>query len=194
MFLKGSLKISVTDAGSGFSQEDLLHAEEQFYMSDCSRSSNLHFGMGLFITKSIVQQHSGQFILSNSEKNWRRTGHNLNSILTVWGGFEPPQTVDKVPGIRRGLSNLYEIFKIPIYDNHIRNHLPDDGKRKEPSLSRQPPYSKFTPSAADTLFAKQITMRPCTSQRQHQHIILCVINEQPVRENMTFPIAYPIAG
>ena len=63
-----SLKISVTDAGPGFSQEDLLHAEEQFYMADRSRSSNLHFGMGLFITKSIVQQHDGQLILSNSEK------------------------------------------------------------------------------------------------------------------------------
>lgn len=65
---KGSLTISVTDTGPGFSQEDLLHAEEQFYMADRSRSSNLHFGMGLFITKSIVQQHGGQLILSNSEK------------------------------------------------------------------------------------------------------------------------------
>ena len=65
---KRSLKISVTDAGPGFSQEDLLHAEEQFYMADRSRSSNLHFGMVLFITKSIVRQHGGQLILSNSEK------------------------------------------------------------------------------------------------------------------------------
>lgn len=65
---KQHLKITVTDAGSGFSQEDLLHAKEQFYMADHSRSSNLHFGMGLFITKSIVQQHGGQLDLSNSEK------------------------------------------------------------------------------------------------------------------------------
>ena len=36
---KESLQISVTDAGLGFSQEDLLHAEEQFYMADRSRSS-----------------------------------------------------------------------------------------------------------------------------------------------------------
>ena len=65
---KGSLEISVTDAGPGFSQEDLLHAEEQFYMADHSRSSDLHFGMGLFITKSIIRQHGGQLILSNSKK------------------------------------------------------------------------------------------------------------------------------
>jgi len=65
---KQRLKITVTDAGPGFSQEDLLHAKEQFYMADHSRSSNLHFGMGLFITKSIVEQHGGQLDLSNSEK------------------------------------------------------------------------------------------------------------------------------
>ena len=65
---KGSLEISVTDAGPGFSQEDLMHAEEQFYMADHSRSSDLHSGMGLFITKSIVVQHGGKLILSNSEK------------------------------------------------------------------------------------------------------------------------------
>ena len=68
MGVQQNLQISVADAGSGFSQEDLLHAQEQFYMADRSRSSKLHFGMGLFITKSIVQQHNGQLILGNSEK------------------------------------------------------------------------------------------------------------------------------
>lgn len=62
------LKITITDTGGGFSREGLLHAQEQFYMADHSRSSNLHFGMGLFITKSIVQQHGGQLILGNSDK------------------------------------------------------------------------------------------------------------------------------
>lgn len=64
----GYLEISVIDEGKGFSQEDLLHAQEQFYMKDCSRGSGLHFGMGLFITKSIVQQHGGRLILKNSTK------------------------------------------------------------------------------------------------------------------------------
>ncbi len=61
------LQISVTDEGKGFSQEDLLHEQEQFYIADRSRSFDLHFGMGLFISKSIVQQHGGQLILENSK-------------------------------------------------------------------------------------------------------------------------------
>lgn len=52
---KGSLQISVIDADPGFPQENLLHVEEQFYMADPSGSFNLHFEMGLFITKAIVR-------------------------------------------------------------------------------------------------------------------------------------------
>lgn len=63
-----SLVISVTDEGCGFSNEDLLHAQEQFYMADRSRGSEMHFGMGLYITKSILGQHKGELILGNSEK------------------------------------------------------------------------------------------------------------------------------
>lgn len=62
-----SLQISITDEGKGFSQEALLHAHEQFYMVDRSRGSDLHFGIGLFITKSIMEQHGGKLILENSK-------------------------------------------------------------------------------------------------------------------------------
>ena len=83
---KGSLQISVTDAGPGFSQEDLLHAEEQFYMADRSRSSNLHFGMGLFYYKIHCPTAWRSAYFEQFRKNWRRTGHNLNSILTSRAG------------------------------------------------------------------------------------------------------------
>lgn len=62
------LKITISDEGSGFSKMDVMHAQEQFYMADHSRSSDLHFGMGLFITTSVVSQHGGKLILSNSEE------------------------------------------------------------------------------------------------------------------------------
>lgn len=62
------LQISVTDEGSGFTPEALQHAQEQFFMGDHSRTSNMHFGMGLYITENIIKQHNGQLILRNSDK------------------------------------------------------------------------------------------------------------------------------
>ena len=56
----------ITDTGNGFSAEALTRATEQFYMSDHSRSSKSHYGMGLYITDSIINQHGGQLILENS--------------------------------------------------------------------------------------------------------------------------------
>ena len=62
------LQISIIDEGSGFMPEALHHAQEQFFMENKSRTSNMHFGMGLYITSSIIKQHNGQLILKNSDK------------------------------------------------------------------------------------------------------------------------------
>lgn len=63
----GYLRIAVTDEGKGFSREALLHAREQFFMDDQSRSSRLHYGMGLYIADSIAGLHGGSIELRNSE-------------------------------------------------------------------------------------------------------------------------------
>ena len=62
------LQISITDEGSGFTSEALHHAQDQFFMGNKSRTSNMHFGMGLYITSSIIKKHNGQLILKNSDK------------------------------------------------------------------------------------------------------------------------------
>lgn len=60
------IRFCVTDYGKGFSTDDLKQAAQQFYMGDKSRSSNTHYGMGLFIAKSIAEQHNGTLTITNS--------------------------------------------------------------------------------------------------------------------------------
>lgn len=60
------IRFTVTDRGKGFSPEALKNAKSQFYQSDFSRSSKLHYGMGLFIADSIAKQHGGTLSVANS--------------------------------------------------------------------------------------------------------------------------------
>lgn len=54
--------------GNGFSPVALKRATEQFYMDDQSRNAKSHYGIGLYVANSIITQHGGQLLLSNSEK------------------------------------------------------------------------------------------------------------------------------
>ncbi|WP_231503684.1 sensor histidine kinase [Paenibacillus sp. 1-18] len=60
------IRFTVIDEGPGFSREALKQAAEQFYMGDSSRRLNGHYGMGLYITKSIVNLHGGTLHIANS--------------------------------------------------------------------------------------------------------------------------------
>ena len=62
------VEFKISDSGSGFSKEALASATSQFYMEDESRSSNLHYGMGLYIANTIIIKHNGKMSLSNSKQ------------------------------------------------------------------------------------------------------------------------------
>ncbi len=61
-----ALCISVTDAGEGFSPEDLKNATAQFYRGDKSRNAIGHSGIGLYAAERIVCLHHGRLRLANS--------------------------------------------------------------------------------------------------------------------------------
>lgn len=63
-----AILFSITDTGNGFSPVALKRATEQFYMDDQSRNAKSHYGIGLYVANSIITQHGGQLLLSNSEK------------------------------------------------------------------------------------------------------------------------------
>lgn len=63
---EGHLAVCVEDSGRGFSEEETKRAFEQFYQGDKSRNSKLHYGMGLFIAKSVTEAHGGWIELGRS--------------------------------------------------------------------------------------------------------------------------------
>ena len=62
------ISFSIEDDGRGFSEEELSLATNQFYQGDKSRNSKNHYGMGLYITKNIINKHGGNLILENSKE------------------------------------------------------------------------------------------------------------------------------
>lgn len=80
-----AVEFRVSDSGTGFSKKALINAAKQFYMEDESRSSNLHYGMGLFIVDTIIKKHNGELLLSNAEQ---LRGAQVAIVMPVSAGGE----------------------------------------------------------------------------------------------------------
>ncbi len=62
------LQITVTDSGQGFSKEALRHGTEQFYQTDKSRAGTAHYGLGLYIARTVLEENGGRLEIGNSEE------------------------------------------------------------------------------------------------------------------------------
>ena len=59
-------KIKIKDEGEGIAKEDLIHIFERFYKG--KKSSNDSFGIGLALSKTIIEKDNG-YITCNSVEN-----------------------------------------------------------------------------------------------------------------------------
>lgn len=57
------LFLVITDDGKGFSQKDLAEATSCFYKG---KSSKEHFGIGLFLCKTLAEKNGGMISLENA--------------------------------------------------------------------------------------------------------------------------------
>ena len=63
--------ITVRNTGKGISAEDLPHVFEQFYKSDRSRGlDKTGLGLGLYISKTIIDQHGEEMWVKSDENAW----------------------------------------------------------------------------------------------------------------------------
>lgn len=65
--LSETYRITIENEGEGFSKEALNYGLDRFYTSSKSRTSK-HYGLGLAISKEIVEKNSGKIILSNTKR------------------------------------------------------------------------------------------------------------------------------
>lgn len=63
--LDGQLRLSVTDDGRGFTEEELARATQAFFKDAAHQNTN-HFGLGLNIVKTLCEKHGGILLLSNA--------------------------------------------------------------------------------------------------------------------------------
>lgn len=62
------LTFTVADSGKGFTADSLKFATQEFYTERKERSDR-HYGLGLFIAKSVTEKHNGTLLLANRESN-----------------------------------------------------------------------------------------------------------------------------
>ncbi len=71
------LTFTVVDNGNGFSQDSLRFATQELYTERKERSGN-HYGLGLFIAKSVAEKHNGELLLAN-----KADGHGAVVTLVI---------------------------------------------------------------------------------------------------------------
>lgn len=78
-----TVKVFLKNTGPGISKEDIPHVFDRFYKSDRSRNmDNNSAGLGLSITKTIVNLHSGKIEVASETNNYTVFTLTLKKIIS----------------------------------------------------------------------------------------------------------------
>ena len=67
------------NTGKGISSEDIPHVFDRFYKSDRSRGLDKSgLGLGLYICKTIIDQHGEEMWVKSEEGSWCEFAFTLN--------------------------------------------------------------------------------------------------------------------
>lgn len=72
----GGATLSVTDRGFGIARDELPHLFERFYQTERAREKKSGLGLGLYITKGLVDAHKGQIMVASEP--------DRGSTFSVW--------------------------------------------------------------------------------------------------------------
>lgn len=77
-----AVEVQVNDSGRGISEEDLPHVFDRFYQSSKVRSSDQGTGIGLALSKELVELHGGTIEVKSIEKIGTKFSFQLPVITT----------------------------------------------------------------------------------------------------------------
>jgi signal transduction histidine kinase len=58
-------KFVIKDDGKGIAANDLEHIRERFWQADRSKTDTKSFGLGLYLTKLLVEKHGRMIVVSS---------------------------------------------------------------------------------------------------------------------------------
>lgn len=75
------VEVSIENSGDGISEKDLAHIWERFYKTDKSRSMDKRgVGLGLYLVKTIMNQHGGSIWAESKEGEFTRFTFTLDKV------------------------------------------------------------------------------------------------------------------
>jgi signal transduction histidine kinase len=76
-FDPAEVRVCVTDEGQGFNPEDIPHVFERFYRASGPSKTTKGTGLGLYLSKAIVDAHGGRIWIDESHKTGARICFSL---------------------------------------------------------------------------------------------------------------------